>query len=905
MNWIPDRYRELRSRLRPERIADDVDEELELHLALRAAELEATGLSPASAREEALRRFGSVQHYRAQTCAIDESIRRERRRMEILDAVRRETRQSLRALLRTPVFTVVAVLTLALGIGATTAIFTLLDSIVLRPLPYPEPDRLVQINHAVPGVQEGQECGNSIGSYLYYGEASTSFAGWGAASATTLTISGDGDAERLGAATASESLFRVLGARMVRGRLFTPEEDSPGADRVVVLSHEIWQARYGGDPDIIGRTIHINAVPTPVVGVLEPGFSLPNHETHFWLPLQMDPARADINAHMMFTTYARLAPDIMPEAAQADLERLVPNLPGLYPNAYGGTWIERTGFTPRVHALRDVVLGATGDRAGVDRVLWMLLGAVSLVLLIACANVANLMLVRAEARRRELSVRAALGAERAHMAVHYLTESMLLTGTAALLGILLAFGGVQLLLASAPATLPRLADVALSANALLFAIGVSAVTGLFFGLVPIIRSAADFTELRESGRGLTVSRRRQLVRNGLVVGQVALALVLLAAGGLMFQSFLNLRAVQSGVEGERVLTFNVTLPWARYQDEAAVFRFQQQFVERLEALPGVDVAGATSSLPLAGVGGCSHTVGEDSTTGGCVPTVFVLPGYFEALGIGVRGAAPSWSDLERRADGAVISRALAERLWPGQDPLGRRLISFQDGPPWYTVIGVADDVRAEGLDQPPTQAVYYPVRRPDAEGYWGPELQRGMGFVVRTTLDRPDLLTPDVRSMLREMDPEVPLSLTRTMEDVIMSSETMARTSFTMLLLGLAAFMALFLSGVGLYGVIAYLVGRRRAEIGVRMALGARVSEVARMVVLQSVRLTVVGIVLGIVGALALTRSLQSLLYDVVPADPLTLVLVSGVLLTVAVLASIVPAGRAARTPPSDALRAD
>jgi putative ABC transport system permease protein len=905
MSWIPDRYRELRTLLRPDRLQDDVDEELAFHIEERIAELRASGLDESAAREQALRRFGDVTRFRAETCEIDRSTQREQRRMEIFDAVRRETQQSLRALLRTPVFTTVAVLTLGLGIGATTAIFSLLDSIVLRPLPYPEPDRLVQISHAVPGIQEGQEWGNSIGSYLHYREANASFQEFGAAAAATFTVSGEGEAERMGAATVSESLFRVLGARAAVGRLFTAEEDRPGEDRVVLLSHEIWQSRYSGDPDIIGRTININAVPIPVVGVLQPGFSLPEHETHFWLPLQMDPARADINQHLMFTTYARLLPGVSPEAAQADLQRLLANLPELYPNAYGGTWLERTGFAPRVHALRDVVLGGTGGRAGIDRVLWMLLGAVSLVLLIACANVANLMMVRAEARRRELTVRSALGAERAHLALNYLTESMLFTAAAALLGIVLAYGGIQLLLATAPATLPRLADVGLSANALIFAIGVSLATGIIFGLGPAIRSSYDFGELRESGRGATVSRRRQFARNGLVVGQVALALILLAAGGLMLQSFLNLRSVQTGLDGERVLTFNVTLPWARYQDEAAVFQFQRDFVEGLQGVPGVEVAGATSSLPLAGAGGCSHTVGENSTSGGCVPTVFVLPGYFEALGIHVRGATPTWSDLERRADGAVISQALAERLWPGEDPVGRRLISFQDGPPWYTVVGVAADVRADGLDQPPVQAVYYPVRRPDAEGYWGPNAQRSMGFVVRTTLDRPELLTPAVRGLLREMDPEVPLSLSRTMPDVIMSSPTMARTSFTMLLLGLAAFMALFLSAVGLYGVIAYLVGRRRAEIGVRMALGARVSEVARMVVLQSVRLAALGIVVGVGGALILTSSLQSLLYDVVPADPFILALVSIVLLMVAVMASAVPASRAARTDPSEALRAD
>jgi putative ABC transport system permease protein len=905
MSLIPDRYRELRTRLRPERIEDDVDEELLLHVEMRAAELRAAGFSDAAAREEALRRFGDMGTYRAQTCAIEESILRERRRMEIRDAVRRESRHSLRSLLRAPVFTGVAVLTLGLGIGATTAIFTLLDSIVLRPLAYPQPDRLVQINHAVPLVQEGQEWGNSIGSYLHYGEASGSFEELGAATQTTFSVSGDGEAERIDGALVSASLLRVLGAGTVLGRLITEEDDQPGVDPVALVSHEIWQSRYQSDPGLVGSTINLNARPVTVVGVLQPGFSLPNHQTHFWLPRQLNPANADINAHMMFVTYARLLPGVTPEAAQADLQRLTANLPELFPNAYGGDWIERSGFSPRVHPLRSVVLGGAGGGTGIDRALWLLLGAVSLVLLIACANAANLMLVRAEARRREHTVRAALGAERGHMAVHYLTESMLLTGAAALLGLLLAYAGIQLLVAAAPATLPRLGEIALSTNALLFTIVVSIVTGLLFGLLPVVRWSANFSELREGGRGSTMSRPRQLVRNGLVVGQVGLAVVLLAAGGLMLRSFVNLRSVDAGVDAVNVLTFNVTLPAARYGEEESVFLFQEEFVRRVDALGGVQVTSGTSSLPFNDIGGCTYTVGENSTTGGCVPTTHVLPGYFEALGIGVSGTAFTWSDLAQRADGAVVSRALAQRLWPGEDPIGRRIISYQDGPPWYTVIGVADDVRADGLDKPPVQVVYYPTRRPAGEGYWGPATQRGIAFVVRTGMDRPELITRQLRNILRDMDVEVPLSNVRTMSDVIMRSEIMARTTFTMTLLGIAAAMALFLSAVGLYGVIAYLVGRRRAEIGVRMALGARVGQVARQVMLQSVQLTAIGIALGVAAALLTMRVLASLLFEVQPADPLTLVIVSVLLLFVAMLASVLPAQRAARTDPTEALRGD
>jgi putative ABC transport system permease protein len=904
VSWIPDRYRELRSLVRPQRVEDEVDEEVALHLELRAADLEAAGLSAESAREEALRRFGNVNRYRTETCAIEEMIRRERRRMEVMDAIRRESRQALRSLGRAPVFTVVAILTLGLGIGATTAIFTLLDVIVLRPLPYDEPDRLVQVTHAVPRVQEGQEWGNSVASYFYYAEANRSFDELGAFMRTSFSVSGDGEAERVDGALASASLLRVLGARAVQGRLMSEEDDRPDIDRVAIISHALWTHRYDADPDIVGRTIQLNAAPATVIGVLQPGFSLPNHETHIWVPFQLDRTAEAVNSHYV-QTYGRLRNGVAPAAAQADLQRLVGTLPELFPNAYGGGWIEESGFAARVHPLRSIVLGKAGGRTGIDRVLWMLLGAVSLVLLIACANVANLMLVRAEARRRELAMRAALGAERAHMAVHYLTESVLLAAAAALAGIALAWAGIRLLLSSAPSTLPRLGDVALGPNGVLFALAVSLLTALFFGLVPVIRSRTDFAELRESGRGMTMSRRRQLLRSVLVVGQVGMALVLLAAGGLMARSFVNLRAVEAGLDGDSVLTFSISLPFVRYQEEEQVFRFHRELTQRIESLAGVQSVGATSMLPLSGSSGCSHTVGEGTTRGGCVPSVLILPGYFDALGIRVNGAAFDWSRVERRTNEAIISRALAERMWPGEDPIGRNIISWQDGPPWFTIVGIADDVLADGLDHPAVQAVYYPTRRPDAEGYYGPHGPRSMGFVVKTPLVRPETLTGAIRSIVRDLDTEVPLANVRTMNDVIMSSDRMARTTFTMMLLGIAAIVALFLSAVGLYGVIAYLVGRRRAEIGVRMALGARVADVARLVIMQSVGLTMVGIVIGVAAAIVVTRLLASLVWGVQPTDPLTLLGVSILLLVVAVLASAVPARRAARTDPSEALRAD
>ncbi|HSJ09778.1 MAG TPA: ABC transporter permease, partial [Longimicrobiales bacterium] len=689
--------------------------------------------------------------------------------------------------------------------------------------------------------------------------------------------------------------------------MLTDADDQPGVDPVALISHEIWQTRYESDPAVVGRTITLNSMPVTVAGVLEPGFALPGWAPHFWLPRQLDRSEQPQNSHMNFITYGRLRDGVTPEQARIELEGLKPRMTELFPTAYSQAFFDRSGFTPVVHPLRSMVLGTAGrEGRGIDGVLWVLLGAVSLVLLIACANVANLMLVRAEMRRRELAVRAAMGAERAHMAVHYLVESALLSVTAALLGLGLAWAGIRILVTTAPATLPRLGEIGISSTAVLFAAGLGVLTALIFGMAPVLRSGTNFSELRESGRGSTPSRERQLVRSALVVGQVGMALVLLAAGALMLRSFMNLQKVDAGIDPASVLTFTVTLPYPLYSDEPPIYNLQRELVQRVEALPGVELVSATSSLPLSGGAGCSVTVGPGTQdTRSCVPVIFTLPGYFEALDIPVRGTAFGWQDVEQRRPYAVISRALAERMWPGEDPLGKQIISYQTEGAWFTIVGVADDVLADGLDQPPTQAVYYPTRRPAEEGFFGPHGIPTMRFVVETGLADPTTLAPAIRSILRDLDPEVPLADIRTMEEVMMASERMARTTFTMMLLGIAAVIALFLSAVGLYGVIAYLVGRRRAEIGVRMALGARVSQVARLVVLQSVRLALVGVVIGIAAAFPLMRFLSSLVWGVEPTDTITLAAVSALLIGVAVLASAIPARRAALTPPSDALRAD
>jgi predicted permease len=901
MSWIPDRYRELRSQLGSNSIEEDVDEELHLHLELRTADLERAGMVGAAAREEALRRFGNVSVFRGETCEIERDIRRERRRMELSDAIRRETRHALRSLARAPMFTVVAVLTLALGIGATTAIFTLIDSIVFRPLPYPEQDRLVQLGHGAPRVSEG-EWGNSVASYFFYLDNNRSLEEMGAYSTNTYTVTAGGDAARIDGARVSASLLRILGAQPVHGRLISDEDDTPGAPPVALLSYEVWMSRFGGDPGVIGRTVDLSSLPYTIVGVLEPRFRLPGHDTRIWTALRLDRSLEPVNWHYV-QSYARILPGISVESAIADMQRLTDRLPEEFPGAYGVDFMESSGFHAAVTLVRTRMLGS------IDRVLWMVFGAVGLVLLIACANVGNLMLVRAEARRRESSLRAALGAERAHLAVHYLSESLLLTVAASVLGAALAFAGVKLLVAVAPANVPRLDEIAVGWRALSFATALALSTGILFGLIPLVRTHEDFAELREGGRGATSSRERQFVRRALVIGQVAMALVLLAGGALMVQSLINLRNVRSGIDPENVLVFQAFTPYSSYERDDMV-RFQRELTERIRALPGVGHVGGTTRVPLAPMRvTCAYTVTEAGEVTGddraCLPTIHVLPGYFASMGISlVAGRELTWSDVEGRTGVAVISRTLADRLWPDEDPIGKGIMTYQDGPPWYRIVGVADHVRSEGLDKAPVEAVYYPttvMTGASTAGHPYPDIY----YTVRTAGVDAGVLAPALQRVLRSMDPTIPLAGAQTMTDVIARSGQVARTSFMMMLLGISAVMALFLSAVGLYGVIAYLVGRRRAEIGVRMALGARVGQVIRLVMVQSVTLAAAGIVIGVVAALASTRVLESLLFEVQPGDPVILLLVSMIQLFVSVVASLVPVRRAARTDPSDALRAD
>jgi len=895
-----------------DRLAREVDDELRFHIEGRIEELIAQGWSRDAAAAEAWRRFGDYVAYRREARDIDLITHHQRRRMDIIDAIRREARQSVRALARTPAFSLVALATLVLGIGATASIFTVLDAVVLRPLPYPSPDRLVSITHPVSGTAvTAGKWGVSPAGYFFFRREARTLAASGIYSTGTLSVRSSDGAARVQSAQITSSVFGVLGARPAAGRLLASDDDTPNGPIVAVLGYGFWQRAFGSDPSIVGHAIDVEGRPVLVVGVAGPDVNLPmpsafasqadiaGFGVDVWLPLQLDPAARAVNTHP-YSMLARLAPGASVDDAQRELAALTARLPEIAPSAYSPAFMRQYHFSMAVTPLQTEVVGATA------RVLWVVFGAVALVLLMAAANVANLFLVRLEAHRREAAVRAALGAGRAHLAVHYLSESLLLTLSAGALALLLAWGGLHVFVAVAPPSIPRLASVALGWRTVAFAGALSIALGVVFGLVPLAsRRDVDTATLREGGRGLTSSRATRVVRDALIVGQMTLALVLLAAAGLMLRTVDQLRHVKPGFDPEHALTMHVHIPSSRYSGWAPVAAFHRSLQERVGALPGVRAVGGGTDAPLVSFGFCSIVWVEDHPLAPgeeppCVKVTEAAPGFFSALGLPVRGRVPDWHDAEAGTGAVVVTRALAERFWPGENAIGRGIKGNGSRPPFYRVVGVADDVRGEGLEKPPVEAVFFPIIPMPEAPLWGPP--NDLDLIVRTSLNDPTALVPTIRRTIAALDPMVSVDRVQTLTSVVQHS--LARVSFILALLAIAALMALLLSAVGTYGVIAYLVTQRRSEIGLRMALGARAWEVTRLVVGHSLRLALLGAVIGTLAALATTRLLSSLLYGVQATDPVTFIGAVGFLLVVAVLASMAPARRAARVDPVEALRA-
>lgn len=896
MSWIPDRYRDLRAMVggvKPER---DVSDELAHHLAMRVAENVARGMSPEAARAEALERLGDVRAYEREAEAIDAVAARGRRRIEIRDALGRETRLAARALRRSPGFSLVVFITLALGIGAATAIFTLLDDVVLRPLPYPNESRLVWIESAVSGASQGPWHVSEAG-YFYYRAHNTTLDALGAFAVGDVPVITRDGAESPMVAIATASVFDVLGLRTVLGRGIQPADDRPGQGSVVVLSHRYWMGQFHGDSSVIGQTLRLNDQTRTIVGVLAPGEEPPRSSADLWTTLNLDPAAPPVNSHYLHVV-GRLKRGVDPALAQRDLERLTERFPDDLPGAYSPGFMSKFHFAASVRSLHAAVVG---DAA---RGIWVVLAAAALLLVIACANVANLFLVRLEARRREVTIRVAIGAEGAHLAWHYVTESLLVCLAAGCAALLLADGAIRALLALAPSTLPRLSEVHLGWPSAACALGLATLAGVAFGSLPLVRRQMDVETLRDGSRGLTASPVRRAARGALVVTQTALALVLLAASGLMLRSLIHLHDVRPGFDPHGVITLDVAPSAAHQGTYEKADAFWHTVLDRIRALPNVEAAGATSALPLGDRGSCATLYVEahplpPGDEPPCVSKALVTPGYFQTLRIPLRGNAPTWDEVEGHTAGVVVSGRLAARMWPNEEAMGQGLGAGSQ-PPFFHVVGVTGDVRVDGMDKLPAEIVYYPIVPINGNGLWGPG--GALTIVARARRGSARALVPEIRRVLRDVDPEAPVADISTMDSIV--AHSMARTTFMMLLLGVASVMALVLSAVGMYGVLAYLVSQRRGEMGIRLALGASGRQVTRLVVWESARLAAAGVVIGLAGALATTRVMQSLLFDVSPTDPLTLCAVTALLLGVAIAAAWMPGRRASRVDPVEALRA-
>ncbi len=812
-----------------------------------------------------------------------------------------ETRFAVRSLGRSPGFTAMAVFTLALGIGANTAIFTVVSSVLLKPLGYPSADRIVLLRHPVPGLGEGTEWGLSVAAYFHFREHLSVLEDLGAARVTAMTVDGRDRPQRVESARVTASLFRVFGARAALGRLFLDSETVPGAESLAVLGHGLWTRTYGQDPDVIGSTIQVEGSAFEVIGVAEPGLGLPDHPIDLWLPARLDPTAPAYNNHYL-SAFGLAGDGVTPERVEADMRRLVSRFDQVFPSAYSASFLQDFGFGAEVRTVRSDVVGSIEQR------LWVVLAGVALVLLIACANVANLFMVRAEARRREVALRSALGAGRARLLRGFLSESLLLAFGAGALGVSIAMGLVRLLVRLAPETLPRVGEIALGADGAWFAIGVSVLAGVVFGSFPVLGfgSASALESLKDGGRGLVGHGSRGRARQVLVVGQVAMALLLLAASGLMFRSFRELRSVDPGFDPTGVLAVDISLPSSTYSDAQQVSDLYETLLTRISAFPEVVAAGAASRLPLTGYLGCwivfSENGAQPKEEDACPPVLFVTPGYFAAMGVPVlEGREFEHADNREHTGAAILGRGLAESFWPGEPALDRGVRIYEDEPPFHHVVGVASDVRAEGLDRPATAIAYFPMMALPGTFQWGPA--RLMTLVVRTELSDPQALLGRVRATVEDLAPDAAFSEPRSLESMV--ARSMSRTTFTMLLLGIAAAIALVLGSVGIYGVISYTVAQRRAEVGVRMALGAPAGQVGRLILRQSMALAVLGVALGLVLAFGFRGVMSELLFGVGALDPVTLGGVAAILLAVAAAASYVPALRATRVDPANALRSE
>ena len=801
-----------------------------------------------------------------------------------------------------PGFTFISLATLAIGVGANVAIFAVVNAVLLRPLPLPDSERLVMLRHAAPGLAQLDELPMSDALYFLYAEESRTLESVAAYRDEQASFTGPENPQRVGATRVTASFFDVLRTPPRLGRSFTAEDDRPGAAPVVVLSDGLWTTRFGADPGTVGRVVDLDGESVEVVGVMPPGFAFSQSEVDLWRPIGLDRENVQLGSFGI-QGVARIADGATLGQVQAELDAMLSNLTDVFPDEGAAPIMASAGFRPLVDRAREAVVG------DIEPTLWILLGAVGFLLLIACANVANLFLVRSEARHGEVAIRAALGESRGRLAGSVLVESLTLGVAGGLLALPLALLAVRLLVRFGPRELPRLDEISIDAAVLFFGLSVSVVGGLLFGLLPALRAGAVAAagHMTVGARGASVGRERQIARRGLVVMQIALALTLLVGSGLAVRSFQRLAAVDPGFDPVDVLAFGLALPARDYPSPEARLNFHRQMVDRLRVLPGVVDASATSIVPLSGeMSGSGHTIEGRPLADGEVPPIFmtkrVAPGYFDALRIElIEGSVFDRLDGERDAPVVVVSRSLARTYWPGESALGKGV--RLGGPPegegeeWSRIVGVVDDVHEIALHEDPPEMAYYPL-----PGVIGGE---GVPAMMRYLVRAPNAaaLSGAAREAVRGLDPTLPIAGLETLETRV--GRARGERAFVMVLLAVAAGLALLLGSVGLYGVVSYMVAQRRREIAIRMAVGAQVGDVHRLVLTEAGVLAVVGAALGVGSAVVLTRRIQALLFETSPLDPVVFVAVSMLLIGVCLLASWLPARRAARLDPVTALRAE
>jgi predicted permease len=814
-------------------------------------------------------------------------------------------RQILRRLKRSPLFTAITILTLGLGIGANTAVFTVIHAVLIKPLPFEASDQLVGVWQSAPGVGI-TDLNASPSTHFLYSEENKVFSSIALWRDQSVNVTGGVEPERIPSLVVTESLLPLLGVQPVLGRRFTAQDDAPKAPETVMLSYGYWQRKFGGAPEVLGKRILLDSRAHEVIGVLPAGFRFMNEDPSVVVPFQLNRSEVRLG-NFSHQSVARLKPGVTLAQANADMARMLTMLTQKFPPPPGmsAKAFEEARITPNLRFLKDDVIGDIG------KVLWVLMGVIGIVLLIACANVANLLLVRVDGRERELSVRAALGATRAHIAGDLLLESLLLGVAGGVTGVGIAFASIRLLHYLTPPYLPRIEEIALSAESLAFSAGLSIVAGLLLGLIPVWKHAGRRLNqaLRSGGRTMSEGRERHFARNGLVVVQVGLAMVLLVGAGLMIRSMNALTRVEPGfTQPEQVMTFRLSIPSSLVPEAKNVIRAQQDVMEKLSVIAGVKSVGMSSSITMDGnnsndplyVEGVSYREGQ-------LPAIrrykWVSPNYFSTMGNPLKaGRDLNWTDITDMRAVVMVSEKLATELWgsPGA-AIGKRVRESEKGV-WREVIGVVGNERDNGVDQPAVASVYWPLA---VKQMYGEEVQvsRSMGVAIRSQGAGTATLMNSIRQAVWAVNPNVPIANPRTLQAIY--ARSLARASFTLTMLSIASGLALLLGVIGIYGVISYTVSQRTREIGIRLALGSPEATVRNMFVVHGLKLALIGVVAGVAAAIPLGKLLSSLLYEVSSADPFTYVAVAVALVASAVLAAFLPARRASRVSPLESLAGD